>query len=107
MLLSLVRIFCNPRDGSLPESSVYGVSQARILEWVAMPFSRGSSRPRDRTQSPSAMRETCVPSLGQEDTLEEEKAIHPRILAWGIPRTEESGGLQPTGWVGAKEWDMT
>ena len=53
------------------------------------------------------MRETCVPSLGQEDTLEEEKAIHPRILAWGIPRTEESGGLQSTGWVGAKEWDMT
>ena len=50
-----------------------------------MPSSRGSSRPKDGTQSLSAMRETCVPSLGQEDTLEEEKAIHSSILAWGIP----------------------
>ena len=35
---------------SLPGSSVHGILQARILEWVAMPFSRGSSPPRDRTQ---------------------------------------------------------
>ena len=34
---------------SLPGSSVHGILQARILEWVAVPFSRGSSRPRDRT----------------------------------------------------------
>ena len=34
---------CNPMDYSLPGSSVYGISQARILEWVAIPFSRGSS----------------------------------------------------------------
>ena len=34
-------------DCSLPGSSVHGVLQARILEWVAVPFSRGSSRPRD------------------------------------------------------------
>ena len=32
---------------SLPGASVHGISQARILEWVAIPFSRGSSRPRD------------------------------------------------------------
>ena len=31
-------------------SSVHGISQARTLEWVAFPFSRGSSRPRDRIQ---------------------------------------------------------
>ena len=36
-------------DCSLPGSSVHGILQARILEWVAMPFSRGSSQPRDRT----------------------------------------------------------
>ena len=36
-------------DHSLPGSSVHGIFQARILEWVAMPSSRGSSRPRDRT----------------------------------------------------------
>ena len=35
-----------------------------------------------------------VPSLGQEDPLEEEMATHCRILAWRIPQTEEPGGLQ-------------
>ena len=40
---------CDPMDCSLPGSSVHGISQARILEWVAMPASRGSSLPRDRT----------------------------------------------------------
>ena len=41
---------CNPMDGNLPGSSVHGILQVRILEWVAIPFSRGSSRPRDRIQ---------------------------------------------------------
>ena len=36
-------------DCSPPGSSVHGILQARILEWVAMPFSRGSSQPRDQT----------------------------------------------------------
>ena len=40
---------CNLMDCSPPGSSVHGISQARILEWVAIPFSRGSSRPRDQT----------------------------------------------------------
>ena len=35
---------------SLPDSSVHGIFQARMLEWVAIPFSRGSSQPSDRTQ---------------------------------------------------------
>ena len=39
---------CNPRDCSPPSSSVHGASQARILEWVVIPFSRGSSQPRDQ-----------------------------------------------------------
>ena len=40
---------CNPMDCSLPGFSVHGILQARILEWVAMPSSRGSFCPRDRT----------------------------------------------------------
>ena len=40
---------CDPVDCSLPSSSVHGILQARILEWVAISFSRGSSQPRDRT----------------------------------------------------------
>ena len=38
-----------------------------------------------------------VPSLGQEDPLEEEMAIHSSILAWEIPWIEEPGGLQSMG----------
>ena len=40
---------CNPLDCSPPGCSVQGISQARILEWVAVPSSRGSSQPRDQT----------------------------------------------------------
>ena len=40
---------CDPVDCSPPGSSVHGILQARILEWVAISFSRGSSQPRDRT----------------------------------------------------------
>ena len=39
---------CNPMDCSLPGFSVHGFLQARILEWIAIPFSRGSSQARDR-----------------------------------------------------------
>ena len=42
----------DPVDDSPPDSSRHGILQARILEWVSMPFSRGSSQPRDRTQVP-------------------------------------------------------
>ena len=38
-------ILCRPMD-----YTVYGILQARVLEWVAFPFSRGSSQPSDRTQ---------------------------------------------------------
>ena len=41
---------CNPIDCSLPGSSLPGILQARILEWVAFPFSRGSSWPRNWTR---------------------------------------------------------
>ena len=40
---------CDPIDCSLPGSFVHGISQTRILEWVAIPFSRASSQPRDET----------------------------------------------------------
>ena len=41
---------CDPLDCSLRGSSVHGILQGRILEWVAISFSRGSSHPRDQTQ---------------------------------------------------------
>ena len=51
-----------------------------------------------------AMQETEVQSLGWEDPLEKEMAIHSSILAWRIPWTEESGGLQS---MGSQESDTT
>ena len=49
-LLQSCPTLCDPLDCSLPGSSVPGTSQARILEWSAMPSSRGSSQPRDQTR---------------------------------------------------------
>ena len=48
--LSVVSDFCDPMDCSPPNSSVHGISQSRILEWVAILFSRRSSWPKDWTQ---------------------------------------------------------
>ena len=49
-VLSCVGFFCDPMGCSLSGSSVHGIFQARILECVAIAFSRGSSQPRDQTQ---------------------------------------------------------
>ena len=45
-----------------------------------------------------------VQSLGQEDPLKEEMAIHSSILVWEIPRTEEPGGLQSMGFSRQEYW---
>ena len=55
-------------------------------------------------KNPPVMQETQVQILGQEDPLEKEMATHSSILAWKIPWTEESGGLQS---VGLQESDKT
>ena len=47
-IAQLCPTLCNPMDYSLPGPSVHGILQARILEWVATPSSRGSSWPRNR-----------------------------------------------------------
>ena len=43
LVAQLCPTFCDPMDWTLPGTSVHGILQARILEWVAIPFSRGSS----------------------------------------------------------------
>ena len=47
--LSRGQLFCDPVDCSPPGSSVRGILQARVLEWVAMHYYRGSSKPRDNS----------------------------------------------------------
>ena len=66
---------CNPMECSLPVSSVHGISQGRILEWVAISFSRISSQPRDQTQVSCiadgffTTREVIVTLLGEKKNL--------------------------------------
>ena len=50
LLAQLYLTLCDPVDCSPPGSSVHGILKARILEWVVISFSRGSSQPRDQTQ---------------------------------------------------------
>ena len=96
---------CDPMDSNPPGSSVHGIFQARILERVAISFSRGSFPSRDwnrvsmvqRVKHLPAMQDTRVQFLGWEDPLEKEMATQSSTLAWKIPWTEEPGGLQSMG----------
>ena len=49
LVVQLCSTLCDHMDYSPPGSSVHGIFQARILEWVALPFSRGSSQPKDQS----------------------------------------------------------
>ena len=50
LVTQLCPTLCAPMDFKLPGSSDHGILQARVLKWVAISFSRRSSRPRDQTQ---------------------------------------------------------
>ena len=124
-------------DCSLPGSSVRGILQARILEWVAIPFSRDLYNPGIELVSlvSPALRAdpgvyvyaqthqivyikliTCTflyqlylnkavkKEIKLNTSLEKEMDTHSSILAWKIPLTEETGGLQ---FVGRKESYVT
>jgi len=58
---------------------------------------KGASLVAQTVKNPPIMQETFFHSLGQEHPREEGMETHSRILAWGIPRTEEPGGLQSKG----------
>ena len=102
-------ILCDPVD-----YTIHGILQARILEWVAVPFSRGSSQPRDRTQvshilrnmiwlssslvaqlvkNPPATQKTLVRSLGWEDPLEKGKPTHSSMdyIVHGVTELDRTG----------------
>ena len=96
---------CHPMDCSPPGSSVHGIFQARILEWVAISSSRGSSRPRDRNNI------SCVSCTGKQifyhctTWVEKVMAPHSSTLAWKIPWVEEPGRLQSMGlWRVGHNW---
>ena len=74
--------FCDHMDHSLPGSSVHGVLQVRILEWVAISYSRGSSWPRDRIHSLQHWQSCCLP-LGHLGILRQIRMVsmvtHPQF----------------------------
>ena len=83
------------------------VAQSRTrLKWLSSSSSKGllgAFQMAQKVKNLSAMQETRVQSLGQEDPLEKEMAIHSSLLIWRIPWTEEPGRLQGS----CKELDMT
>ena len=85
----------NPRDGGAWWAAVYGVAQSQT---GLKRLSSSSSRGREGLPWWLPMQEMGkVLSLGQEDPLEKEMAIHSSILAWKIPWTEEPDWLQSMG----------
>ena len=107
---------CDPMD-----CTVHGILQARILEWVAFPFFRGSSQPRDGTQvshitggfftiwaigfpsgsdGKASAHNACRPGFDPwvgKIPWRREMATHSSTLAWKIPWMEESGRVQSMG----------
>ena len=96
---------CGPMDCSLPGSSLHGILQVRVLEWVAISSSRGSSQPRDRTQSPAFQADTltsgpqssqscltlCDPMDCSIPGSSVHKILQARILEWvAIPFSRRS-----------------
>ena len=86
--MQLCPTLCDPMDRSPPGSSVHDILQARILMWVAMPSSKGSSQPKDWT---CVFYVSCigrqVHSVGNESTCNTEEGFDPWIGK--IPWTKE------------------
>ena len=107
---------------SLPGSSVQGILQARKLAWIAIPFSRESSQPRDRIQvSCTAGRFLTIWATSDHNILSiyllmkigysnrtMAMAPHSSTLAWKIPWMDEPGRLQSMGsWRVGHDWTMS
>ena len=88
---SVVSNSLRPHDCSPPGFSIHGIFQARILEWVAISFSRGSSQPRNRTQV-SCIAGRCFNPLSHPWS--------PRIVEWvAIPFSRGSSQPRDQTWV--------
>ena len=97
---------CEPMNCNSPSSSVHGIFQARIMGWVDIPFSRGSSQPKDWTHISCIAgrfftiwdtREALRFWYYQMTLWEKAMTPHSSTLAWKILWMEEPGGLQSMG----------
>ena len=110
-----VRLFCNPMDCSPPDSSVHGISQARMLKWVAISLSRESSRPRDQSHDSCIGRRILyhlairgsLSSDGARQQITSSNAIREErftLLKARLGRETGGGMLEPS--VGEHVWDQ-
>ena len=72
-------------------------------QWVGLPWWLSGKE----SACNAGDKETRVQSLGWEDPLKKEMATHSNIFAWGIPWTEDPGGLQSGAGAGCKQSDVT
>ena len=99
-----------PLDCSLPGSSVHGILQARILEWIAIPFSRGSSQPRDQTCVSHIEGRFFTIWATREADVEFKEGLNYRPLSWsmaspsGLYKWEDDRGKWRVGSV--KLWKL-
>ena len=91
MIMNMSKLWDRVKDRESWRAAVHGVEKS--WRWL----SDRASLVAQTVKCLPAVRETWVQSLGQEDPLEKEMAIHSSTLAWKIPWTEEPGRLQPTG----------
>ena len=94
---------CDAKDCSPPGSSVHEISQARILEWVAIPFCRASSQPRDRTQVSCIAGKYSLPSESPGkpnslytvcESMSQAPLLRVRVWCWDRGPGERSEGFQ-------------
>ena len=76
---------------------VHGILQARILQWVAFPFSRGSSQPRDKPRSPALQADSLPDAL--QGKLKNTGVGSLSLLHWIFPTQELNRGLQHCRWI--------
>ena len=95
-ITELCPTLCDPMDYSPPGSSVHGIPQARILEWIAISFSRGSSWPRDQTWV------SCI--AGRFFTIWATREAWPRPYKPGFPSLSRQKAYHDTLWEGASQF---
>ena len=90
---------CNPMDCSLPGSSVHGIFQAIVLEWIAISFCRGSSWPRDQTRVSRIVDRCC--------TVWASRAVVASVLAQMVkhPPSMRKTGAWSLGWEERTPWE--
>ena len=90
---------CDPMDCSPPGSSDHGIPQARILEWVAISFPRGSSQPRDQTHvsyvSCIGRQVLYLPPISAEGGIGVRVIKFVKFSHWFQPRTRSTLGVPP------------